>query len=295
MHDSDDDSLTWIRTFQDPRIIVYYATGINGIAGNWARIREVVKNEFMTIIGYDDQFHPNYLEVMDRLILDHPEASLYQTHFNFIDKDGKLTGRCKPMPEKQTAEVFLDAQLNNAIDSTATGYMMRSEDYDKMGGIPLTYPNLLFADYHLWIELIRTGYLATSEKICFDYRMHASVSKVTNGEAYRRAFELYADYLLLLGRMNNTFKEVITKSGKRFLMLYCEGISHRLLKTTGKERTGVADFIDECKKVASLLIPGQSFEPLRNRSIWFASLIDRSEIGRTLFQWIKRIRNQMNL
>jgi hypothetical protein len=43
----------------------------------------------MTILGHDDVLYPDYLSVIDDLIKKHPEASLYQTHFNFIDEKGE--------------------------------------------------------------------------------------------------------------------------------------------------------------------------------------------------------------
>jgi len=56
------------------------------------------------------------------------------------------------MDERQLPEEFLAFFLAGNIDNMGTGYMMRSADYDAAGGIPL-YPNLLFADFELWIQL----------------------------------------------------------------------------------------------------------------------------------------------
>ena len=56
------------------------------------------------------------------------------------------------MDEKQTAAEFLHSLFIDSIDTMGTGYMMRSKDYDAVGGMP-AYPNLLFADHALWIKL----------------------------------------------------------------------------------------------------------------------------------------------
>lgn len=50
--------------------------------------------------------------------------------------------------------------MARTIDSTGTGYMMRAADYDRLGGIPADYPNLIFADFALWMSLMRGGYKA---------------------------------------------------------------------------------------------------------------------------------------
>lgn len=41
------------------------------------------------------------------------------------------------------------------IDVMGSGFMMRSADYDDLGGIPAAYPNLLFADFELLINLTK--------------------------------------------------------------------------------------------------------------------------------------------
>src|SRR5690606_30448303 len=97
--------------------------------------------------------------------------------------------------EKYSAAEFLQAQLTFNLDSMGTGYMMRSADYDAFGGIPTNFPNLIFADYALWMQLAAKSYLAVSSETAFDYRIHQSVSRITNGQDYQKAFFLYLDFL----------------------------------------------------------------------------------------------------
>ena len=121
----------------------------------------------MTMIGHDDVLLPNYLQEMDTLITRHPQAGLYQTHFNYINEKGALVRPCLPMDEVQYANEFLACQFVRTIDSTGTGYMMRSYDFDTAGGMPVHYPNLIFSDFELWIKLMNQSYKATSQKNCF--------------------------------------------------------------------------------------------------------------------------------
>ena len=44
----------------------------------------------MTVIGHDDLLDNNYLDVMNALIAKYPNASLYQTHFRYIDGRAEL-------------------------------------------------------------------------------------------------------------------------------------------------------------------------------------------------------------
>ena len=78
---STDGTLQWIQSLHDERIIIYPSNKPLTIEENWARIKEVKKNEFMTLIGHDDLLCTDYLETMEALIAQHPSASLYQTHF----------------------------------------------------------------------------------------------------------------------------------------------------------------------------------------------------------------------
>jgi hypothetical protein len=241
------------------------------------------------MIGHDDILHPDYLQTMDSLIQQHPTASLYQTHFNYIDSVGKMVRQSQPMAGIQFVHEFLDCQMNQTLDSTGTGYMMRSSDYDALGGISPTYPKLIFADYELWVKLISKTYKATSEKVCFSYRLHESVSRLTNGEDYQQAFGKYMLFLASIKDNNKEINTAIQQNGKKMLLYFCQSLSHRLLKTpVSLRQTSVDLFIDKCREYASLLIPGQSFNPLSKPGILAAKLLDNKP-GLAFFSFYKKI------
>src|SRR5580692_7497114 len=100
---STDGTTEWIASLNDGRIVCHRSAGSLSIEENWGRIKDIPKNEFMTMIGHDDILDPCYLEVMDALIRRHPGASLYQTHFRYIDPKGSTIRLSKPMDERQTA------------------------------------------------------------------------------------------------------------------------------------------------------------------------------------------------
>ena len=139
---STDGTAEWLQTLNDIRITVIPAETSLSIEENWARILSIPKNEFITITGHDDVFDTNYLQVINDLVDQYPAASLYQTHFRFIDAKGKIIRSCLKMDEKQNASDFLSSFLQRKIDVNGTGFMLRSKDYDKLGGIPCSYPNL---------------------------------------------------------------------------------------------------------------------------------------------------------
>jgi glycosyltransferase involved in cell wall biosynthesis len=287
---SEDGGLEWIESLNDERIILHKSEKPLSIEKNWGRIKLVYKNEFMTMIGHDDILFPDYLAEMNSLIDRHPAASLYQSHFEYIDKDGITTRKCLPMDEVQNAFEFLASQMNETINSTGTGYMMRSKDFDKLGGMPLQYPNLIFSDYELWIRLMEISYKATAFAECFQYREHLSVSRITNGELYQMAFEKYVNFMVYLKNRDVRFAQVISRYGKTMLLKFCESLSHRILKTPINNRTSkVEDIIVKFRKYAAELIPGERFEPLDESRIRYAVFFDKNSISRNAFRLLKKI------
>src|SRR5690349_8749851 len=95
-NNSSDGTGAYIKSIKDSRIILYESPRSLTIEENWARITKIKKNEFITLIGHDDLLGPDYLSIMDELIRRFPDASLYQSYFNFIDNNGREIKKCKP-------------------------------------------------------------------------------------------------------------------------------------------------------------------------------------------------------
>lgn len=287
---SNDGTSEWLKSLNDKRIIVYPADRPLSIEENWARASRISKNEFTTLIGHDDVLNEDYLETIDALIADHPDASLYQTHFNYIDKAGLEIRKCKAMSEIETAEEFLKNFLINNIDVMGTGFMMRSRNYDSLGGIPL-YPNLLFADFELWIKLTRLSYKATSPEQCFSFRLHQSTTTISPDVKFHQAFERFVYFLADMKTQGSGFRTIIREYGGAFLLFYCKGLSHRLLRTPSSARgeLSVKVFIEKCKDYAEMLEVSNKFNPHRVLSIKLAKLLDSGSVGRAIFLAFKKL------
>ena len=258
---STDGSAEWLATLRDPRVRLHPAARPLSIEENWARVREVPRGEFMTIIGHDDLFDPDFLETMRALIDAHPDAGLYFAHFRLIDGQGRFLRHCRPMPARETAGEFLAVRLMNFRDTFGTGYVMRSADYDRVGGIPL-YEKLIHADDSLWMHLMEGSWRATSPRELFSYRLHeASTSGGTDPQGYLAALESYQDALDAMARRDPGVRETLTRYGpeanfqsgeylhKRFVLKALAGggkypadVPARLLRVQERFAGGVGTF-----------------------------------------------------
>ena len=289
-NNSNDGTLEWIRSLNDERIIIYPAKESLGIEGNWGRIKDLSKNEFITLIGHDDILDPHYLSVMDELISKYPDAGLYQSHFRYIDSTGNTIRACKPMKEKQAPSEVLANFLSMQTDVMGTGFMMRSKDYDALGGIPL-YPKLLFADLELWINLTKKSYMAVAAQECFAFRIHQSTTTTSSDEVMLGAFEQFTRFLKRLGTDDPAFDKVIKEHAGSILNFYCQGLTSRLLRTPMKKRKGqtVQAVINHFNSYADSLLPAGTFKPLDNFTVRMALFVDSNFITRNLFLLFKKV------
>ncbi|MBR1120199.1 glycosyltransferase [Bradyrhizobium lablabi] len=150
---STDNTLPWLKTLTDDRIRLTTSAADLSIVESWGRVKDVEKQEYMTLIGHDDLLDRDFLRTIKTLIDRFPDCTLYQTGARFIDAEGKVIRTCRDVPERETAAQFLEARLTYQRDVFGTGYVMRSADYDRTGGLP-AFEKLFFADDALWLKMI---------------------------------------------------------------------------------------------------------------------------------------------
>lgn len=186
------------RYLGDPRIALHSTPADQpplDIVANWARILTLDLREYLTILGHDDLLGADFLAEVAALIAAEPNASLWLTHFNLIDSNGALIRPCKPFPRRLDADEYLYGLHTRRFESYATGYVMRSADYIRLGGIP-PLRNLLYADLLLWYRLTRLSYLACSPRYAFSYRVHGqSMSYAMQLSDWYTASEQYLEGL----------------------------------------------------------------------------------------------------
>ena len=220
-----DGTAEWLRTLRDSRITVTPSATLLPIEENWRRILDTPRHEFMTILGHDDLFDPDFLRTIDALIRRFPDATLYQTHFRLIDADGEFIRHCRPMPSREEAADFLAARLTNLRDSFGTGYVVRSADFDRVGGIAVPgYRRLLFADDALWLSLLRgqNVWKATAPEECFSYRAHGQSTTTTSDvEDFFASLQHHRTFLETLSSEYSAVATVLARYGPTYFFDYC--------------------------------------------------------------------------
>lgn len=284
-----DDSLDAVHALQNNKISVHVSNQNLDILQNWGRIKGLDKNEYMTILGYDDLLEKTFLSTINELINQEPEASLYHTHFKYINSKSEFIKVCQPLSSSLNESEYLEHALNETIDIMATGYVFKSSDYDALGGIPTQYPNLIYADLHLWLALTRKSYLAVHPSSQFSFRIHASTTKTSKDKILLDAFLLFLGYLNQLKNESSTLASIIQENGKKFTESTTKAIAHRLLRTPKALRKGLTidTMISEIDEKSQLL--GIDYTPLQINSIRMAKLIEAVPLFNNLFLLFKKV------
>jgi glycosyltransferase involved in cell wall biosynthesis len=286
---NDDGSIDYIYALNNPKIEVVTDKGTLNILENWSRILTASHCEYMTILGYDDILHPNFLATINQLIDKHNDASLYHTHFEYIDSKGKVLSKCKQLPLKLNSVDYLSMALKDQISIMATGYVFKTADYIKIGGIDTRYPNLIYADLQLWIDLMELKHLVTSPDSCFNFRLHASTTKTSKDKILVEALTVFLTYLATLSNKSVKYKQIVNENAGHFLEQTTKSIAHRLLRTPVDFRQGLTinEIVNNLSLKANEL--GVSYNPYAVRSFKMAVMIEKSKLLSWLFLQFKRI------
>ncbi len=196
-NNSSDGTLEWCQSIQDKRVKVSTSESSLSIEDSWGRITGIKKLEFITMFAHDDVFLPNFLKNINILINRYPDANLFQTNGELIDNNGNLIRKCQPIKEIETSKDYLHARFSAKRDVFGTGYVMRSDLYDALGGIP-KFNKLSFADDALWLMLINDGFKACCKTNSIQVRIHdksVSATNPSNWFGFLEAIKQFSEFL----------------------------------------------------------------------------------------------------
>jgi len=219
---STDGTAEWVATVEDPRVRLVRSDRSLTMAESWGRTLTMPKGEFMTVIGHDDVFDPDFFDIIDRLIMEHPEASLYTTAFRLIGAGGRVMRRSNVVPVRESAAEYLASRLKWERDVSATGYVFRSADYDRLGGFPPA-EGLYFSDDSLWLMLSQQSYKVVYPGVAFSVRLHDGSVSASIPSLWPRIIAglgIFAAFLERFVENDAASREVLAQHGPGFFHRY---------------------------------------------------------------------------
>jgi glycosyltransferase involved in cell wall biosynthesis len=223
---STDNTVAWLSTNSDSRIRLYTSPASLSIVESWARVKDVEKHEYMTLIGHDDMLDPDFLATVKGLIDRYPDAALYQTGSRFINSEGKTIRSCIPVPQRETAAQYLKSRFTFRRDAFGTGFVMRSADYDRIGGLP-RFEKLFFADDALWLSLFNRSYKAADPGEYFSVRVHPnseSGSTLSAWPSILTGLAQFSGFLQTYIQTDPEARSVFAEYGVGFMLTYHRNI-----------------------------------------------------------------------
>ncbi len=178
----------------------------------------------MTLFAHDDVFDPGFLAAIARLIEQHPKAGLWQTGARLSNSDGRRIRACREVAVREVPADYLTARFEVRRDVFASGYVMRSADYHRVGGIP-RFEHLFWADDALWLSLMAGTYKAYDPAELLSVRVHSkSESNAMPSKGRLTGLRQFMAFLREYQKHEPGVVKTIEEAGARFLLNYYRNI-----------------------------------------------------------------------
>lgn len=172
------------------------------------------KGEFICIIGSDDVYLPDKLEIQVALLLNSPpEVGVITSAVEFINSDGEKIPKPDDFAIPHPDDVFLT--LLNSCVIAAMSVLMRRSCFDKVG---LYDESLPFEDWDMWLRLAKEYKFLYSPYVSARYRRHS------NSVFESRKRQMEEGSLMLLNKQRGVSPEadalIIAQTRLRSELLY---------------------------------------------------------------------------
>ena len=194
--DPDPSVSDWLQGLDDPRVQVVRNEHNLGVNGAFRRCLEFGEADWVTFMGCDDLMHPDHLARLERLVLSHPGAAMYQPGVRVIDEAGR---EYHPLADRVKAVLAPGRGTHRLAGEHAVRSLMR--------GNWLYFPSVLWRrsaleehpfrpgletalDLRLVMDLLLAGEsLVVDDATTFDYRRHARSASATTARTAERFAE----------------------------------------------------------------------------------------------------------
>ena len=180
---SSDNSLLVAQEFQKemPNLRILSFENI-GITANWNRSINLVETDFCTLLHCDDEYTPNYLEEMRRLMIKYGNAAVGHCGAVTIDKDSNIMR--SPVEAYKRNRYFralnfcypVEIEFRRLVREnyiTCPSAFFRTRYIQEIG--PFNESYRMVSDWEYWCRTLLNGFhICGSRKLLFRYRRHGS-------------------------------------------------------------------------------------------------------------------------
>lgn len=192
---STDGTSKYLKSLDDKRITIIPSSRLLSIEENWSRILNFKCNEYISIVMADDYVRSDFLSVLSRTILRHPNHPIYRTNITAIDACSKVIYKSQ-IKTRITIYDYLKGRLTHTYFETAAGYCIPWSRYVEIGGIECCH-RLLYTDDKLVMEAIGSDAMIVAPEHASYYRCHpGSESGNPNPEAELAGYKYFFGWLL---------------------------------------------------------------------------------------------------
>ena len=193
---STDEGPEIVKNFHDPRIHFFVQTG-SGVSAARNQAVEKSRSDFIAFLDADDEWTPDFLEIIMRLKNKFPDAGLYSTGYQIYLKSGKLVFTDNQAIPKSPFEGVLPNYFESAAfgkdDPFVTSVVAISKEvFFKTGGFPVNEPRgedlELFAQVSLKYPIVYSSAIGgiyhtdASNRACESYHSIEEEPFVKNGK-----------------------------------------------------------------------------------------------------------------
>ncbi len=204
---SDDGTAEYLNTLNSDKITIIKSDKLLTIEENWARIKDIEMNEYMSILMADDVLEKNYLSSIYKMIKKHPNCNIYRTNINLINEKSEIFHK-SDIKEKITIYDYLNGRLKFTYTETFAGYCVKTQKYKEIGGIVCKF-RLMSTDEKLVMELVgENNYMAVASEHSVNYRCHTgSESGSPNVEAAINGYNYWLNWIYNLN--NKKLRKIV--------------------------------------------------------------------------------------
>lgn len=143
--------------------------GTTRLVQHWNLLLDSCDSDYVIIASDDDLYRPNFLEQIDALIREYPEANILRAAACIIDQDGKVSRTEKSAPQWLTASDFLGFMINSDSVLCIGNYVFKTSALKAMGGF-ISFPLGWKSDSATELLMAQNGIPSTGE-VLFSFRM----------------------------------------------------------------------------------------------------------------------------